>query len=328
MICEVRHVETKAKYSQFCETAYVPIFSQPWWLDAVCEEQNWDVWLYEKGEELLAAMPYYKENRNGYRYITKAPLTQNNGIVFKYSKGVRPTARAKFEEKVINAACEHISSLGLAVYEQQYQTNFRNWLPFSWNGYSAIPRYTYAIAAEKGIEDAWADVSAKQRSVVKKGLRNADRFAEIDAETFYRLHEGIFARQGKACPFSEELWFRLESACRNRGCCKILSAMSIDDTVSSLIFLVWDERRMYHLLGGGIPDCRSLDTYAALIWEAIKLSRKMGLVYDFEGSMIKRISKSFREFGGEPQLYFRIRKVFEPEVVRAEAERQIARLGE
>jgi len=42
--------------------------------------------------------------------------------------------------------------------------------------------------------------------------------------------------------------------------------------------------------------------------------------------MIKRISKSFREFGGDPKLYFRIRKVFDPEVVRTEAERQIARL--
>lgn len=93
---------------------------------------------------------------------------------------------------------------------------------------------------------------------------------------------------------------------------------------ASLLYLVWDMKRAYHLLGGGLPASRSLDTYSALIWEAIREASLRGLTYDFEGSMIERISKSFREFGGTPELYFRIRKVYSPEVVHAEAETRIA----
>ncbi len=35
----------KEKYQAFCEHTYVPIYSKPWWMDAVCGPENWDVWL-------------------------------------------------------------------------------------------------------------------------------------------------------------------------------------------------------------------------------------------------------------------------------------------
>lgn len=69
-----------------------------------------------------------------------------------------------------------------------------------------------------------------------------------------------------------------------------------------------------------MPEYQNLETYNALIWNSIKFAHEKGLKYDFEGSVIKRISKSFREFGGDPKPYFRIRKVFNPEIVRQEAE--------
>lgn len=75
-----------------------------------------------------------------------------------------------------------------------------------------------------------------------------------------------------------------------------------------------------------MPEYQKLDTYNALIWEAIKFTSEKGLKYDFEGSVIKRISKSYREFGGEPKPYFRIRKVFNPDIIHKEAEQQIETL--
>lgn len=320
--------ENKLCYASFCEKAYVPIYSQPWWMDAVCGAENWDVWLYETGGGVAAAMPYYLEQRKYGLYITKAPLTQNNGIVFRYPEGQGAVSRAKFEEKVIRAAMEFVDSLGLAVYEQQYQTTLTNWLPFSWSGCQALPRYTYAIPAGESEEDAWAGISAKQRSVVRKGAKTVAEYVDLLPQEFYKLHKGVFERQGLECPFSMEMWDRLYTACASRGKCRALGAVNGGGVVSSVIFLVWDDHRMYHLLGGGMPGMRAEDTYAALVWYAIKLSRRLGLTYDFEGSMIERISKSFREFGGKPELYFRIRKIYSPEVVCMEAEQQIGRLME
>lgn len=318
-------MKNKARYEAFCKSAYVPIYSQPWWMDAICGSDGWDVWLYSKGDEVLAAMPYYLEERAHGLYITKAPLTQNNGIIFKGSKTSGAIASQKLQEHAINAANEFIESLGLAVYEQQYQTSFTNWLPFSWHGYSALPRYTYILNTDCELDDLWRGMSTKQRGKVKKGKKNTTQITTLPPDEFYEHHKRIFDRQGLPCPFSFELWKKLESACRDHGCSASYAAMH-ENEVASLIFLVWDDRAVYQILGGSMPGLQKLDTYAALIWHGITIAHDMGRVYDFEGSMIERISKSFREFGGTPRLYFRIRKVFSPDVIRMEAEQQIERL--
>ena len=36
----------------------IPVFMQPWWLDTVTKK-NWDVFLYKKKDNIIAAMPYY-----------------------------------------------------------------------------------------------------------------------------------------------------------------------------------------------------------------------------------------------------------------------------
>ena len=120
----------KEKYIQFCNEVFVPIYSKSWWMDAVCQSYNWDVWLYESGGNILAAMPYYMEKRGIYRYITKAPLTQNNGIIFKIDERIKLETLSKFQEHVIDAANKFIESLEIDVYEQQYHYSFDNWLPF------------------------------------------------------------------------------------------------------------------------------------------------------------------------------------------------------
>lgn len=318
----------KEKFKKFCRETYVPIYSQTWWLDTICGENNWDVWLYEKGEEILAAMPYFLQKRGEYNYITKAPLTQNNGIIFKHNDNRKLCKEAEFEEKVIYSACEFIKKLNIDVYEQQYMYTFKNWLPFFWNQYSAITRYTYVIENTLDLDEVWNNISSNYRNKIRKGSRNCFIEKNIDKKWFYEEHEKIFLKQNLKCPFSKELWFRLYDECKKRNSGMTLIAKDENDCIQSLLFLVWDDKAVYQILGGNIPEYQKKDTYSFLIWNGIQIASDMGKVYDFEGSVIPRISRSFREFGGEPKPYFRIRKVFNPEIIRQESEKIIEELGE
>lgn len=300
---------------------YIPIYSKPWWLDAVCGENNWDVWLYWKDGKIMAVMPYYYEVRKNGVYITKAPLTQNNGIIYLYPKDMSNTRRQSFREHVIDKACDYIESLNVAVYEQQYHYTFDNYLPFFWRGYKAIPRYTYVIDTHgKSEEELWGYITSKQRSIIKKGKRNGTLSEEIGYDTFYSEHEKIFTKQGLKCPFSIDLWGKLYHAVDKMGAGKIVCYKNANAQITSLAFVVWDERSSYLILGGGIPEFQNMDTYAALIWDNVCLARERGLLFDFEGSMIKRISKAFAEYGGMPKEYYRIRKVFRKEIAIREVE--------
>ncbi len=316
----------KEKYNEFCKSVYVPIYSKIWWMDAICGEENWDVWLYEENNAILASMPYFIEKRGDYTYITKAALTQNNGIIFNYSDGMRDISKQAFEEKVINKACEFINYLNVDVYEQQFHYNFKNWLPFYWNQFTEMTRYTYVIEDTSNLEQTWNDISSKYRNKIRKGNKNIHLIKEIGEDEFYIEHEKIFKKQGLNCPFSIDLWQRLYYACKCHENCIILGACNEENSIMSVLFLVWDQESMYQLLGGSIPEYQNYDTYDALIWHGIKISNSKRLKYDFEGSVIKRISKSFREFGGSPKPYFRIRKIFNPDIIRKEAEESIVRL--
>ena len=94
------------------------------------------------------------------------------------------------------------------------------------------------------------------------------------------------------------------------------------------MFLIWDDKNVYQLLAGSVPEFQNLDSYDALIWDGINFASNLGKKYDFEGSVIPRISKSFREFGAKPCRYFRIRKVFNPEIILSEAENEVKMLNE
>ena len=106
-------MSSKEKYEIFCTKTYVPVFSKPWWMDAVCGPDNWDVLVIEESGCYKAAMPYYLTERDGKKLITKATLTQNNGVLFHYPPNQKYSSRLDFEERVMNQVCDYIESLGL-----------------------------------------------------------------------------------------------------------------------------------------------------------------------------------------------------------------------
>jgi hypothetical protein len=69
---------------------------------------------------------------------------------------------------------------------------------------------------------------------------------------------------------------------------------------------VWDQERVYYLVGGNDPDLRSTGGSSLVLWDGIRLAGSLGLRFDFEGSMIKPIEKFFRGFGGPPEPYLHV----------------------
>ena len=52
-------MNAKTKYRDLAFEKNLSIFCQPWWLDAVCGERNWDVVILEEPDGIVAALPYY-----------------------------------------------------------------------------------------------------------------------------------------------------------------------------------------------------------------------------------------------------------------------------
>lgn len=301
----------KERYNEFCQSVYVPIFSKPWWMDAICGRANWNVYVVEKGGIPIAAMPYFFEIKDNKKIITKAKLTQNNGIIIRYPKNQRYSAKLDFEEKIINEVCVYIESLGLSKYEQQYHYKFDNWLPFFWRYYKEITRYTYVIEETSDMIQIEKNYTADARNMLRKAKKSVHVIESDDLDIFYNINELTFKRQNKPIPFSKDLIKRLYESCKKENSGKLLFAVDDENNVHSAALIVWDEQSVYYLINGTDPKFKSSQANTLLIHESINIASKLGKKFDFEGSVIKPIEKAFRQFGGKRKPYFRIYKEFD-----------------
>ena len=48
----------KSLYKDYSEKEYLPIFFQPWWLDALAGQENWEAVVAKKNDEIIGVMPY------------------------------------------------------------------------------------------------------------------------------------------------------------------------------------------------------------------------------------------------------------------------------
>lgn len=302
--------EEKALYEKFCEKVYIPIFSKPWWLDAVCGENNWGVHVAEKSGILLGAMPYYVENRNGYDIITKAHHSQNNGIIINYAQCEKYVAQIDRQEEVINTMCDYIENLGVDKYEQQYHYSFTNILPFIWRGYKQMVRYTYVIDDTSDMDKVCADFKYIVRNQIKKAEKIVTVKEGMDIERFYDINKSSYDRQGIEVPFSLKLVKRIEDTCIAHGCRKILYTQDDEGNIHSVAYLIWDETTVYFLINGIDNDYMWSQSNSLLIRESIRVAHDLGKKFDFEGSVLKPIEHIFRGFGARQKMYFRIYNTF------------------
>lgn len=304
---------SKQLYDRFCQETYVRVFSQPWWLDAVCGPENWDAFVIERSGTLFAALPYYLENRDGRRVITKAKNTQNNGILINYPQNQKAVTRINFEMKIINELIDCIESLGIDRYEQQFHHSFTNWLPFYWRGYSEITRYTYVIENTQDYHTIFDEYDSHLRNRIKTAEKFCFLSDNVSEEEFYRVNCLSFERQKKGMPWDFEYFKRLFFACQVNHSGKMFSAVDANGELLSVAYIVWDEQAVYYLLNGTDYERKGLEANVLLINECIKFAGQIGRSFDFEGSVIEPIERAFRRFGGTPKRYFRIFKDYEKE---------------
>ena len=124
------------------------------------------------------------------------------------------------------------------------------------------------------------------------------------------VNKMTFDRQKKEIPYTYELFKNLYLACKKRECCKLLMAIDKEERVHSVAMIVWDNDSVYYLLNGTDPELKKYQGNALLIDKSIEIASKLEKKFDFEGSVIKNIEHSFRQYGGILKPYFRIYKEF------------------
>jgi hypothetical protein len=301
-------MNTKEFYREFSQKeSSLPIFSRDWWLDAAAGPDAWDVTMVRKGDHVLAAMPYVMRRRFGLKVLTQPALTQKLGPWIRPIEG-KPSHRLATEKELMQALIDQLPVFDHFIQNWHYGRT--NWLPFSWKGFQQSTRYTYVVTGITDTEQVWARMEDNVRNHCKKAV---SRFKlevrdDLPLDTFLELNRLTYRRQGLAVPYSDDFVRRLDEACAQRGCRRLLTAIDPEGRRHAGLYYVWDENSAYGLMAGADPALRNSGANSLCHWEAMKHAAQVTQQFDFAGSMLEPVERFFRGFGAIQLPYFKITK--------------------
>jgi len=301
--------ERKIRYADFCQNNYVPLHAQPWWLDAVCANGEWDVCLAtDGGGAITGVWPYYRTRRFCFSIIQQPPLTAYAGPWLNYPQHLKPQKHLDFEKKVFDELIAQLPHA--AFFQQNFHPGIQNWLPLYWAGFRQTTRYTYIFNDLSDLEKTRAGFKNTLRTDLKKAKQAAEiRRADDAAALLFQLHEMSFQRKKHRPPYSFETFRRLYSALFERQQSAVFIAHDRHSNAPHAgLCLAFDERRASVLLTGADPVFKTHCAVWGLFWEALKFCSERGLSLDFEGSMERSIERGFRSFGTQLTPYHQIWK--------------------
>jgi hypothetical protein len=301
------HTNNKEAYKKLCEEEpTIPLFSQPWWLDAVATPEGWDVALVQKGGIILASMPYMMQRRAGFLISTQPLLTLSLGPWMRPSTAKLPKKIGQ-QKELLQALIAQLPSFHH--FEQKWHYEQTNWLPFRWHGFQQMTEYSYVLPDLSDMSKVWEGFQENIRKEIRKASNRVQLCVRDDRtiDDMLRLHRMTFERQGKK-PCPEEVIRRLDAACAGRGQRRIFIAEDVQGRQHAGVYIVWNADSAYYILGGADPKLRNSGAASLCMWEAIRFASTVTRRFDFCGSVTEPIENFVRAFGGNQCPYFCVSK--------------------
>lgn len=299
---------SQSLYRQHAAQLRLPLYFQPFWLDAVAGSDGWDAALtFDRGGHVTGLWAYCLSRYYGFQVVKMPPLTAYSGpLLFYPANMTAQESRYAFDKKVLGELIEQLPPT--AFFYQEWHPDLRNWLPAHWKGFRQTTRYTYLLP---DLQD-WNAVFDGFRSNVRTHIRKAEDlhiFESDDVEAVFRLYALSLEKQGLSAAATLPVLQRIDEALHARRQRLLLLAEDEQGRRHAGIYVVWDEQRAYYLLSGADPGLRSSGALYRLVWEALQRAGRKRLSFDFEGSMLEPVEEVFRGFGAQLTPHH---KVFRP----------------
>lgn len=304
----------KELYAEWCATQNdLPLFMQPWWLDAVCAGKEWNVILYqnETTGKVLGAMPYLLRKKLGMKYVVLPQLTQICGL--RLDKSLKNDDGSVWDRAEMKKICaymaEKLQEMGLCYYYQQFPVDSPVIEEMAALGFKTKKRVTYRIEDLSNLDKVIEEFSKNKKRQLQKALSlHAER--GLNPEDFYRFHSECMTARKKVITYSRELLLLLERKTTRLGQGEIVCIKNADGVPYAAAFVAWDNQRMYYLMPCYAEAYKDSGAGALLVLECIKLAREKGVAFDFEGSMHRGIANHYKQFGSAATEYYSVSKLY------------------
>lgn len=287
------------------ECSHLPLFFQPWWLDAVAGDA-WAVALAKNAEgKIVGVLPYVRKKKWGLYGLDMPALTPYLGPWYDFPEGLKQANRYALEHEVNAQLLAQLPKVWF--FRQRWHPQSNNALGFRWQGFQMDIKYTYCIDLQQ------TELSDHFTPALRNNIRNARKLYRVEkaasAQGFYALNQLSFAAQKMKMPYTDQQFERLFETSQQQQAGTLYWAIQVETGAKeAAIWVLWDQQWAYLLASGRSPDAHN-GAVAILIERAIQDAAEYGLqVFDFEGSSLKGVEGFFRQFGGELKMGLVVKK--------------------
>jgi lipid II:glycine glycyltransferase (peptidoglycan interpeptide bridge formation enzyme) len=293
----------KQQYSSFLQQhPDLPIYIQDWYLDIVCSKQNWDVAIVERGGHIIAALPYFIKKNRLFKWVGMPPLSKLHGphIIAEYNNN-------RHHHNIVDELIDQLPKIDF--YHQAMDYGFTNWLPYLWKDYSQVTLYSY-IYPKINLEEIFNNIKTDVKRKIKLNMGSLHLQTGLPFNLFYDAFSKTYKRQGLNSPISHEFLEKYYNELKARSSAELLFIVDDNNVVHTATMLIWDKKTAYYIMEGTDPDTPNKYSGAVMKWCAIKYTKEILKLdrFDFEGSISKRIERTYREFGASAEPYYVIKK--------------------
>ncbi|WP_020539070.1 GNAT family N-acetyltransferase [Lewinella cohaerens] len=297
------------KYRDYCNTyaSDIPLFHQPWWLDAVAGEDQWQGLVSDSIFQGKASiLPICLTKKWGFSKIHKPLLTTYQGPMWAGYAQLSPSEQIKMVHKTWPELIERVPSV--SSFRHTLFPDFQYAFPFHEAGFQVNVRYTYTIDLNQPIELIYDNFRRDVKRKIKHQWGAYQIVESGDLGLFFPLMEKVYQRQNRRPPFTYVFLNHLFSKGLQKEQTKLFLLQNSAQKKLGGVLLFFDHQRVYLLASGLNEEGRKIGAFHHLVWYALKYFSGSRSVFDFCGSMIPNVADSNRSFGGVVAGYLELRK--------------------
>jgi lipid II:glycine glycyltransferase (peptidoglycan interpeptide bridge formation enzyme) len=193
------------------------------------------------------------------------------------------------------------------IFVQSFHPTVSNWLPFHWEGFTQVLRFGYVFDDLTDLDMIWSGMERSLRRAIHKAERSGITVVPCESSVVVSLTEKSFRHQRMQLPFGREYFERICQAAKRNDAGECFAAVDMDGKAHAALFLVWDHKRAYSLVGGTDPETRASGANCLLFWHVIKFAASRANMFDFAGTMLEPNEMFVRSFGARLVPYNQIR---------------------
>lgn len=304
-MAQLRISEDKALYRKILaeNTFCLPIFYQPFWLDATASPENWQVRIVLEKNQPICVFPFVLKHKWGLPLIRKPLFTPFLGIKFPSVEIIRPYKWLNQSKAAIHVLLE---SLPKALHIQIVCSSpFAAGAVMQWAGFRQNVRYFNVLDLEGQPEECWLRLSKSLRKQIRGSEQYFKSTFGFSVDRYYQLQQAVFERQQLPIPFSRGQVARVVEQLEKRKIGGILEAVDEDKLSQSSRLLLLDPPYCYSLGLGTNLGRSGREAGKFLTWRAIQLAKSRGCQFlHFGGSMIEGVYEFNTSFGAEAVPYY------------------------